>query len=633
MTTDPPIIGIDLGTTNSLVGVVDSGFPILLADADGQRLVPSVVHYPRAGSPPLTGRPADRMRVVEPGRTIASVKRLMGRRREELPPADGEDPGYQVVSGPGGWAAIDLEGGDHGLLSPESVSSEILRALKIQAETALELEPGSITRAVITVPAYFNDGQRHATKRAAELAGLAVERILNEPTAAALAYGLDKLGEHSRVAVYDFGGGTFDLSILELREGVFQVIATDGDTRLGGDDIDTALATHLKTALDLPDALSPGQAATLRAEARRAKEALSAAESVEIRLPFFDGARSFSTELDRAAFDRIARPIIDRTRGHCLRALAAAGLLEGVDHTLSDRRSDPVPSEKRLDRVVLVGGSTRIPLVRRTVADIFGMEPDTSQHPDEAVALGAAIQAGILCGRVRQVVLLDVTPLSLGIETFGGLMNVIIPRNTTIPAKAGELFTNAMPNQASMLVRVLQGEREMARDNWDLGNFSLDFAPGAKGSARVGVQFSIDANGILTVLARDTATNSDRVLEIRDAAVDVDDERVEAMISESVDHAFDDMNERIWTEARLKSEELLPAVDQALQMAGESLDAAEKATIQDAAAAVRAALSDPAQSATALKQANQALDEATEALAAILVERAIEQALGTTLER
>lgn len=628
MTDSDLILGIDLGTTNSLVGTVESGFPLLLADAEGRRLVPSVVHFPEDGAP-LTGHAAARLRAIAPERTVASVKRLVGRRFADLAPDETDDLGYRVVAGPGGWAEIDLGAGK--CLSPEDVSAEILKALKSQAESALELAPGSVTRAVITVPAYFNDGQRNATKRAGERAGFTVERILNEPTAAALAYGLDKLDESSRVAVYDLGGGTFDLSILELREGVFQVIATDGDTRLGGDDLDAALADFLRQEFDLPENLSAIQSATLLAEARRVKEALSDLDNVEARLPFFAEGRSFSAMVSRDLFEKLARPFVERTRVHCLRALGAAGLISVTDQTGYDRRSYPVSSEKRLDRVILVGGSSRIPLVRKTVAEVFGMEPDLSQHPDEAVALGAAIQAGILCGRVRQVVLLDVTPLSLGIETFGGLMNVIIPRNTTIPAKAGELFTNALPNQESMLVRVLQGEREMARDNWELGRFSLEFAPGPKGSARVGVQFSIDANGILTVLARDTATGVDRVLEIRDAAVDVDDARVEAMISESVDHAFSDMNERIWTEARLKSEELLPAVEAALAAVGEGLSGEEIGDIREAAEEVRLLLGDPAKPAQRLKQANQALDEATETLAAILVERAMEKALGAGL--
>ncbi|MBL9151315.1 MAG: Hsp70 family protein [Verrucomicrobiales bacterium] len=627
-----PIIGIDLGTTHSLVGVVDAGFPILLADSGGDRLLPSVVHYQPDGSAPLTGQPAARMRARHPSRTIGSVKRLMGRRFDELAPDDTADLGYRVVASPSGRAAIDPGAGDNRQISPEEVSSEILRALKDRAEEALELAPGSLTRAVITVPAYFNDGQRNATKRAGELAGLTVERILNEPTAAALAYGLDKLDERSRVAVYDLGGGTFDLSILELRDGVFQVIATDGDTRLGGDDLDAALADWLREKMDLPDPLDAIQQTTLLAESRRAKEALSTVASVTVSLPFFDGPRSYSTEVSREEFEAIARPWIDRTRAHCLRALGAAGCLAVSDPTLFDRRSNPVSSEiTGIDRVILVGGSTRIPLVRQIVAEIFGREPDVSQHPDEAVALGAAIQAGILCGRVRQVLLLDVTPLSLGIETFGGLMNVIIPRNTTIPAKAGEMFTNAIADQASMLVRVLQGEREMARDNWELGRITLDFPPGPKGSARVGVQFSIDADGILTVLARDTATQTDRVLEIRDSAVDVDDARVEEMIAESVDHAFADMNERVWTEARLKSEELLPAVELALAQAGDALTPEEMAAIKSAATAVRELLADPGLPAQRLRMANQSLDDATETLAAILVERALERALGAGL--
>ena len=618
---DELIIGIDLGTTNSLVGVVDSGFPILLADAEGRRLTPSLVHYPDdPASPPLVGDAARRWQAIAPERTVRSVKRLMGRRHSEIAPEELVDLGYAVEPGNGQWAEIELPGGQRH--RPASVSAEILSHLKSVAEQALELPVGTLRRAVITVPAYFNDGQRNATKRAGEKAGLQVERILNEPTAAALAYGLDKLDEKARVAVFDFGGGTFDLSILEMQDGVFQVVATDGDTHLGGDDLDLAFAEHLKHRLDLPSPLDPEQTAKLLAEARQAKERLSQLDRAEIRLPFFHEGRSWEAEVTREEFETAAAPVIERTRAHCLRALNAAGLIDP---------GSSLPTVTGLDRVILVGGSSRIPLVRRQVEEVFGMAPDTSQHPDEAIALGAAIQAGILCGRVRQVVLLDVTPLSLGIETFGGLMNIIIPRNTTIPAKAGELFTNAVPDQAEILVHVLQGEREMARDNWTLGQFPVAFEPGPKGSARVGVQFSIDENGILTVLARDTATGKDRILEIRDAAVDVDDERVEAMIAESVDHAFDDMNERIWTEAKLKSEELLPAVAQALEAAGDALSEAEIATISGAADAVRSALEAPAQDVAALKEANRSLDEATEALAAILVERAMEKALGAQL--
>ena len=573
------LLGIDLGTTNSLVGVMDSGFPILLADAEGSRLTPSAVHFAADGT--LTvGAAALRRRALEPARTVTSVKRLIGRRSGE---GDWQPP-YDL-------AALGT--------SPVQVSAEILRHLRGLAERAMEQ---TLTRAVITVPAYFNDAQRAATKKAGELAGLQVERILSEPTAAALAYGLDKLGDHRKVAVYDLGGGTFDISVLELRDGVFQVLSTAGDTQLGGDDLDRALAGHLAPAGADP--------ARFLEAAEAAKKRLSEAESTRVELPFYDGSHSFAAEVTRAELEKLARPLLDRTRSHCLRALADAGL-QAAD----------------LDEVILVGGSTRMPLVRHKVAEIFGLEPNLSQHPDEAVALGAVIQAGILDGSLRNVLLLDVTPLSLGIETFGGLMNVIIPRNTTIPCKAGEMFTNAVANQSEMLVRVLQGERELARDNWELGRLVVPFPAGPKGSARVGVQFRIDADGILEVLARDTASGSDTVLEIRNTAVDVDDERVEAMISASVEHAFEDMNERVWTEARLKAEELLGAVAAAMEQFGEAVTAEERAGIEAAANAGRCVRAGPSHDARALKAANQTLDDATQELAVRLVEQAMEESL------
>ncbi len=600
------IIGIDLGTTHSLVGVVDSGFPILLADENGNRILPSIVHFPEKGDV-LVGEPARRMAAVAPKRTFASIKRLVGRRFDEIPAEEKSKSPFEITRSNDGWAAISVNGET---LLPEDVSAKILAKLKVTAEYALE---ESITRAVITVPAYFNDAQRNATKRAGEIAGLTVERIINEPTAAALAYGLDKLDENARVAVYDFGGGTFDLSLLEMRDGVFQVVATAGDTHLGGDDIDDAVTDFIAEKLELGSDFTGEERTKILAAARTAKEQLSDTETAKILLPFFDGEHSFELEISRPEFEKIARPVIELTRTFCKRTTIEQGWID---------------ESTGLDRVILVGGSTRIPLVRKLVAEWFGIEPDISQNPDEAIALGAAIQAGILCGRVQQVVLLDVTPLSLGIETFGGLMNVIIPRNTTIPAKAGELFTNAVGDQKSMLVRVLQGEREMAKDNWELGRIELDFEPGAKGSARVGVQFSIDENGILSVLTRDTNTGEDRVLEIENSAVDVDDEAVEAMISESVDYAFDDMNARIWTEAKLKSDELIPAVVQAISMAGDELSADELASIQSAVDEVKTAVADEAQDVAKLKAANKVLDEATEELAAILVEKAMLKALG-----
>ena len=587
------ILGIDLGTTNSAVGAVESGFPILLADADGRRITPSAVWFGADGAVEV-GRKALRRRTVEPGRVVTSVKRLMGRRF-------GEEDGFCVPMERAADGGVSVLG-----RSPEEVSAEILKELKRIAESRLEREVG---KAVITVPAYFNDAQRAATKRAGELAGLEVVRILSEPTAAALAYGLDKLDERSRVAVYDLGGGTFDLSVLEMQDGVFQVLATRGDTRLGGDDLDLTLARHCagKGGIDF-DSLDDAAKVRLVEEAERVKCALSATDPESFRAPFFDGARSLEIPVTTADLETMAKPWIARTLTCCRQALADAGT-----------------DVAELDSVVLVGGSTRIPAVRRAVADLFGREPDLSQHPDEAIALGATIQAGVLGGTLRKMVLLDVTPLSLGVETFGGLMNVLIPRNTTIPCKAGEMFTNAAAGQASMRLRVLQGEREMARDNWELGKFDIPFEPMPKGQARVGVQFRIDENGILEVLARDVATGRDTVVEIHSAAVNVDDEAVEKMVGESVEFAFDDMAERIFTEAKLKAEELLPAVDQALETAGDLVPEQERTEIESAAAAVREALAGGLPNP--LKAAVQRLDKATEALAAALVERAMEQAL------
>ena len=599
---DELIIGIDLGTTHSLVGVVDSGFPIILADGKGERLLPSCVTWP-VGQPPLVGTEAMRSRILAPGRTVTSIKRFMGRTFADLSNEEREETPYRLVPGERGEILVRLD--ETTLLSPEEISALILARLREIASEALEMP---VTRAVVTVPAYFNHSQREATRRAAERAGLTVERILNEPTAAALAYGLDRLGDSATVAVFDLGGGTFDLSVLQMRDGFFEVIATAGDTRLGGDDLDRTLARFLAETLALGD-LSGSEEALLLIRAREAKEALSSEELVTVRLPFFRGEESYEIELTRERFERLALPLIDRTGPICRRAFAEAA----------------AKGASTVERLILVGGSTRIPLVREKLTEWFGLDPDLSQHPDEAVALGAAIQAGMLCGRVRQILLVDVTPLSLGIETFGGLVNVIIARNSTIPVKAGELFTNAIDGQESMAIRVLQGERELAKDNWLLGEVVVPFTPGPKGSARVGVQFAINRNGILEVLARDTTTGEDHLLEIRDSAVDVEDEAVERMISESIDYAFDDMKERVWTEAKFKSEELLPAVTEALELVGDRLEAEDRNEIERTAARVRAVLESGSHDANALKSANAALDEATQTLAALLVEAAFEE--------
>jgi len=585
------IVGIDLGTTNSLIGVFDAGFVTLIADEAGQRLTPSVVHYPEQGAP-LVGRPAARMRVLSPERTVFSVKRFMGRRvgEEDTPPP------FRLAGEPGNPVLVAI---GETRLSPEEVSAEILRKLKADAERALGC---SVEQAVVTVPAYFNDAQRTATKRAGELAGLEVIRIVNEPTAAALAYGLDRLLEHTRIAVYDLGGGTFDVSILELTGGVFQVLSTNGNTRLGGDDIDAALVRHLEEECGFV-VHDPAARARLLEAAVEAKHRLSELEETVVTLPFLEAGSSREITLTRATLEKIALPWIEKTRAHCLRALADAGV-----------------EPSALEELILVGGSTRMPLVRKLAGEIFGRTPNCSRNPDEAVAEGAALQAAILEGKLTQVVLLDITPLSLGIETFGGLMNVILPRNSTIPCKAGEMFTNALPGQRSMLIRVLQGERELARDNWELGRFEIPFQPLPKGQARVGVQFEIDANGILTVLARDTATGLEQIVTMS-SAVEVSDEAVEKMLGDALENAFEDMNARVFTEARLKAEEMLPSVQKAMNLAAHLLSEEERSWIQTCEAEVRGALAGDA--AQPLKRAVAALDEATQGLAALVMEQAM----------
>ena len=608
------IIGIDLGTTNSLVAIVESGIPLVLADGQGRRLTPSVVRVSAAGEP-VVGWEAKRGRVAHPETTVTSIKRFMGRRGDEVD-STAAASAYAIRAEGSGPVAVPLHGRDW---SPEELSAEILKALRTIAAEGMIDRPEA---AVITVPAYFNDAQRNATRNAGELAGLRVERIINEPTAAALAYGLGSLKEQSKVAVYDFGGGTFDLSILELNEGVFQVLATCGNTRLGGDDIDRVLIEHLAEQIGQAGgpsaATDPAIWARLAEAAEEAKARLSTENEVAIALPFLAPEFSFEYTLTREQLERLAKPVVARSREYCLKALADAGLASGD-----------------LDQVILVGGQTRMPLVREFASGVFGCggggpELNTSQNPDEAIALGAAIQAGILSGDFSGMLLLDVTPLSLGIETFGGLMNVIIPRNTTIPVKRGEAFTTVADYQKEVLIHVLQGEREKAADNWSLGRFTLEFEPQPKGVAKVGVQFEIDADGILHVLARDIKTGNEKLVEMA-SAVEVDDAEVQQMIEESVEHAFDDIEERRWIEAKLRAEQTVTATRKGLESLGGELADDQRGAIESALATVELLLAkrgrDEAVTAAELKEANGNLDDATQPLAELMMDRVMAEML------
>jgi Fe-S protein assembly chaperone HscA len=602
------IVGIDLGTTNSLIAFMDLTGPTVIPGADGSLLVPSIVSLNDDGGYTV-GNPARRLLIDRPDRTVYSVKRLMGRGvadvRDELKLFP-----FRIEGGSESVIRVAL--GDRTLTPPE-VSAQVLKELKRQAEEFLGEE---ISQAVITVPAYFNDAQRQATKDAGRIAGLEVLRLVNEPTAASLAYGLDKRKE-GVVAVYDFGGGTFDISILRLREGIFEVLATNGDTRLGGDDIDNRLLGIALEDIQTEwgqDISSTGEAVQgLRQAVIAAKESLSFAPAASIEFSY--QGKQYRREITRDLFEHLVRDIIDRTLQPCRNALHDAGM-----------------TPEQIDEVVMVGGSTRIPLVRQAVRNLFKAEPHTELNPDEVVALGAAVQAGILSGDVTDALLLDVTPLSLGIETMGGVVSKLVTRNSTIPASATEVFTTSVDGQSNVLIHVVQGERELVRDCRSLARFDLKgIDPLPAGHARVEVRFMIDANGILNVTARDLRSGKEQSVDVK-PSYGLTDQQVEAMIQESFDKAEEDFRDRQVRESRVEADRILGAVEKAKASdAWLELNPAEQASVDLAINELQVVYHGDDHHLIRAKM--EALDNATRGLAESMMNTAVRAALkGTRID-
>lgn len=556
------VIGIDLGTTNSVVAIMEGSEPKVLTNEEGGRTTPSVVGFAKDGEI-MVGQVARRQAVTNPENTVYSIKRFMGRRYAEVPDEVKRVP-YKVVSGQNDVTFVEIQGKQY---APPEISAKILLKLKRAAEAYLGEE---VKEAVITVPAYFNDAQRQATKDAGKIAGLDVKRIVNEPTAAALAYGLDRKKDEV-IAVYDFGGGTFDISILEVGENVVEVLSTNGDTHLGGDDFDDRIIQYLTSEFKKDQGIDVSKdkmvMQRLKEAAEKAKIELSQVAETDINLPFLtadaSGPKHLNIRLSRAKFESLVADLVERSIEPCRKALA-------------DAKKGPT----EIDEVLLVGGSTRVPMVAETVKKFFGKEPNRSVNPDEVVAVGAAVQAGVLSGQVKDLLLLDVTPLSLGIETLGGVMTTLIPRNTTIPTKKSEVFSTAADSQTSVEVHVLQGERPMAGQNRTLGKFHLDGIPPApRGVPQVEVTFDIDANGIVNVTARDKSSNKEQRIRI-EAGTGISDKDIEKMVADAKDHEADDKKKRDEIETRNKADSLCYQIERSLAEHKDKIDEATRTDIE-----------------------------------------------------